>query len=266
MILSFYKKRKTTVFPLLFDSPYFSLYSYPLCMGLAWGFGYFYTQYIFEKYEKDPSPLIYLFLGIFITSFAGAKLFFLWFSSGAKFYQYLYANYFWMGGGFVFYGGLIFGLIFYFLYSHVFKKFDLKNSALLLPGLILGHAIGRIGCFLAGCCYGTRSHVAWAVEFNGELRHPVQMYEALALFFLGTIILLQLKYKKSNSIIVSTYLISYSMIRFILEFFRGDDIRGILVGVLSSSQFISIGIFLLGIITFFLLRKGETQQSLLTTP
>ena len=252
--------------PLLFDSAFFTLYSYPLFMGLAWGFGYFYSLAIFEKYNKEIKPLLFLFLGLFLSSFLGAKLFFLWFSSGPKIYQYLYANYFWLGGGFVFYGGLIFGLIYYFIYTLVLKKFDFKNSALLLPGLCLGHAIGRVGCFLAGCCYGIKSEIPWAVKMNGEYRHPVQIYETFALIAIAMIILQMLKKEMRIQKIIGTYLVSYSCIRYILEFFRGDVIRGIIINNFSSSQLVSIGIFLLGIITFFLVRKDEIPASHLTKP
>jgi phosphatidylglycerol:prolipoprotein diacylglycerol transferase len=232
------------MFPLLFDSPYFTLYAYPLFMGLAWGFGYFYTQYIFDKENLNSKPLLILFLGLFFSSFLGAKLFFLWFSSGHKIYQYLYANYFWLGGGFVFYGGLIFGLAYYIYYSLVLKRFDFGKSYLLLPGLVFGHAIGRIGCVLAGCCFGSLSDLPWAIKINNELRHPVQIYEASALVAIGLIITLFIKKKKSNIFITTFYLVTYSAIRFILEFFRGDTIRGVSAYSLSNSQLISVVIIL----------------------
>ncbi len=219
-------------------------------MGLAWGFGYFFTKTLFEKHQQVVNSLPILFLGLFISSFIGAKVFFLWFSSGPKLYQYLYANYFWLGGGFVFYGGLIFGLIYYFTYSLLLKKFDFSNSHLLLPGLIFGHAIGRVGCLLTGCCFGSLTDVPWAVSMSGELRHPVQAYEAILLFIIGVIILKMINLKKKNLLIISTYLISYSIVRFLLEYLRGDEVRGIFLNHLSTSQIVSI--FLLGIGFLFL--------------
>jgi phosphatidylglycerol:prolipoprotein diacylglycerol transferase len=119
-------------------------------MGLAWGFGYFFTIDLLEKYQVPKKGFSLLYLGIFLFSWIGAKLFFLVFSSGPKIYQYIYANYFWLGGGFVFYGGLVFGLIYFFLYTLLLKKFSIKYSKFLIPGLVFGHAIGRVGCFLAG--------------------------------------------------------------------------------------------------------------------
>lgn len=208
-------------------------------MGLAWGVGYFLSLNLFEKYNLDLNSLKQLALGVFITSWIGAKVFFLWFSSGPKLYQYIYANYFWLGGGFVFYGGLVFGLLFFILWSLVLKKFDHKNAALLLPGVCFGHAIGRIGCFLAGCCYGNKSNSFFTVMIQNENRIPVQLYEAIGLFFIGSFLLKNLK-KFSNSNLISIYFISYSILRFILEYYRGDEIRGIYEFGLSSSQIVSL--------------------------
>lgn len=217
-------------------------------MGLAWGVGYYITQFLFHKYKEDSSQLFKLFFGVFIFSWIGAKVFFLLFSSQHKIYQYLYANYFWLGGGFVFYGGLIFGLVFYLIYSLWFKKFNFQKSYLLVPGIIIGHAIGRLGCFLTGCCYGSQCDLFWSVKSDGEYRHPVQLYESIALFCLGYFSLKWIKGKKTNHYIVTNYLLIYSIIRFILEFFRGDEIRGVYWLSLSTSQFISFGLFLVALI------------------
>ncbi len=212
-------------------------------MGLAWGIGYYLSKFLFEKYKEDSSNLLKLYAGVFVSAWIGAKVFFLIFSSQHKVYQYLYADYFWLGGGFVFYGGLIFGLIFYLIYSVWLKKFKFEKSYLLIPGLIFGHAVGRMGCFLTGCCYGNQCDLPWAVKMDGVFRHPVQLYEAFALFGLGYLSLRWIARQKTNLYIVTQYLIIYSMLRFVLEFFRGDEVRGVFFLSLSTSQFISIGLF-----------------------
>jgi phosphatidylglycerol:prolipoprotein diacylglycerol transferase len=217
-------------------------------MGLAWGVAYYLTKFLLEKYKVNSAGLIRLYTGVFAFSWLGAKIFYLIFSSQHKIYQYLYADYFWLGGGFVFYGGLIFGLIFYLVYSFWLKKFDFQQSYLLLPGLIFGHAIGRVGCFLTGCCYGSQCDLPWAVQMAGEFRHPVQLYEAFALFILGTFSLKWIERKKSSLHIITDYLMIYSALRFILEFFRGDEIRGVFWQSLSTSQLISLALFLLALI------------------
>ena len=224
-------------------------------MGLAWGIGYYLTKHLFQKYKEDESPLLKLFAGLFFFGWIGAKVFFLIFSAPNKFQQYLYADYFWLGGGFVFYGGLIFGILFYLFYTLILKKFKFEKSYLLIPGLAFGHGVGRIGCLLTGCCYGSQCDLPWAISRNGNFVHPVQLYEACALFALVFLTLNWIKTKQKNLKIITNYLLIYSLIRFVLEFFRGDEVRGVLWLSLSTSQWISVGfIIVIGIIK--LITKG----------
>lgn len=242
--------------PVLFKSSFFTLYSYPLFMGLSWGIAFYLTRYLFEKNQVETKGLNTLFIGVFISAWIGAKAFFLLFSSQNKIYQYLYADYFWLGGGFVFYGGLIFGLLFYLLYSFYLQKFDFRRTYLLAPGLIFGHAIGRVGCFLTGCCYGSQCDLPWKILLDGVYRHPVQLYEALGLFVLGFLSLRWIGHKEAHRNVIINYLLYYSAIRFTVEFFRGDEVRGIYWLSLSTSQFISITLFAIAL--FFKVKRRKS--------
>ncbi|MBR2658994.1 prolipoprotein diacylglyceryl transferase [Candidatus Saccharibacteria bacterium] len=155
-------------------------------------------------------------------------------------------------GGQVFYGGLIGGLIAGYIYLKKTKKDVALYAYIAAPSIPLFHAFGRIGCFLGGCCYG----VEWEhgityhndpIEIaNGTPRLPIQLIEAGCNFALfGVLYYLQRKGKCKNSLIF-IYLAAYSIIRFIDEFFRGDAYRGF-IGPLSTSQFISILIFIFAI-------------------
>ena len=239
------------MYPILFSSDFFTLYSYPLFMGLAWGVGYFLTISQFEKASISTKQLLPLFIGIFISAWIGAKVFFLVVTPAHLAEKYLFANYFWLGGGFVFYGGLIFGLTYFLIFSLWLKKFDFKKSYLLVPGLVFGHAIGRIGCFLAGCCYGSQCDLPWSMTIEGVHRHPVQLYETIYLLAFGIFILRSSKKVQLQSSIASIYLIYYSLGRFILEYFRGDDIRGVFWLNLSTSQYISVFLLLIGLVWHF---------------
>jgi len=155
-------------------------------------------------------------------------------------------------GGFVFYGGLIGGAIGLFLTLKIKKQPILKTVNIYAVVLTLGHAFGRIGCFMAGCCYG--------MEYNGFLSFtyksamdlstpigvpllPIQLIEAFALFALFAILLVAyLKMAKHRNMVCLIYAFGYSIIRFTLEFFRGDKERGLFLN-LSTSQWISILIF-----------------------
>ncbi len=155
-------------------------------------------------------------------------------------------------GGFVFYGGLMGGII-AFLIALKVKKVNLMDYAnifvLVLP---LGHAFGRVGCFVAGCCYGVEYHGIFSYTYSSALDVstplgipllPVQLIEAISLFALFSVMLLVYLLPKHRNKVCYVYLFVYSMLRFVLEFFRGDLERGLLFK-LSTSQWVSIAVIL----------------------
>ncbi len=168
-------------------------------------------------------------------------------------------------GGSVFYGGLIGGTLAGIIYAKK-KKLNLgAYSDMVAPAVPLLHTFGRIGCFLGGCCYGveaafgftyTRSLVEAA---NGVSRFPIQLVEAafnLVLFFILWALLRKNLLKDRLFLL---YLLLYSVGRFILEFWRGDEYRGFVFGALSTSQFISILIFVTAAVLFIL--KSRTKPA-----
>lgn len=151
-------------------------------------------------------------------------------------------------GGFVFYGGLIGGILGIYIYTRKYKLptidyFD--TAASVVP---LGHAFGRVGCFFAGCCYGmpysgrfsvTYTTTAGMTPLNTPL-FPVQLLEAsLLLITFGILFTVTLKYPQKRGLPTILYTLIYSVIRFVLEFFRGDKERGG-IGFLSTSQIVSL--------------------------
>ncbi len=142
--------------------------------------------------------------------------------------------------GFVFYGGLIGGAaaVIWYLHDERQKVSDFIN--IVMPAIPLAQAFGRIGCFFAGCCYGD-------VCITADTILPVQLVESACNFAIFGIMLLLLNKKQKRPMGLALYLMMYSVVRFILEFFREDTIRGN-VGVLSTSQFIGIFLFVLGVL------------------
>lgn len=224
--------------PVLFKIGPYPIFTYPLFIGMAWGIGYRISRGEAIKNNISSSLFHKFVIGIFLSAWLGAKIFFIIFSSPISREKLLVEVNFWMGGGFVFYGGLLGALIFAFIFFKQTKKFSTKMRDSFLLALCIGHGVGRIGCFLTGCCYGERT----LLYKNFHLyRHPVQLYEAICLFILYFI----LKNRVKNQVL-AIYLISYGIIRFLLEFLRGDTIRGIYYG-LSTSQWVSVVLFFLGI-------------------
>lgn len=168
-------------------------------------------------------------------------------------------------GGMVYYGGFLgacVGLLVYTKFSKCIERglaFDL--FAVSIP---LFHVFGRIGCFLSGCCYGMESSFGFVVhgntlipELNDVRRLPVPLFEAacnLAIFF---VLFRMFVKEKEKGKLIFYYMLIYPVVRFTLEFFRGDAIRGFLFG-LSTSQWISIGLFAVAVWKLFLTKnKGK---------
>lgn len=156
--------------------------------------------------------------------------------------------------GFVIYGALIGGFVGIWLYCRRWKLNLLSYLDLALPSVALAQGFGRIGCLLAGCCYGMETDSALCIIFresayapNGIPLIPTQIISSVLDFaHFAVLIWFAKKWKKEEGQVAGLYFVLYSAGRFILEFFRGDLERGN-VGALSTSQFISIFTFAAGI-------------------
>lgn len=163
--------------------------------------------------------------------------------------------------GLVFYGGLIGGVIGALVAIHT-NNYDFHSFAYAaIPCIPLGHVFGRIGCLFAGCCYGQQYNGLFAVHSafveSSILLFPIQVVEAMLNLILFMILVIYAKKHQDGVIILSLYLLLYSIIRFILEFFRGDIVRGLYQG-LSTSQWISC-LLLVSSVLLWLYRSKKTQ-------
>lgn len=165
--------------------------------------------------------------------------------------------------GFVVYGGIIGGIFSGWLFTRHSKLDFLKAFDLTMPSIALAQGIGRIGCFLAGCCYGKETDAWYGMTFRHSVYEnmrevkviPTQLLSSAGDFLMFALLLLLAKNKKRDGIVAAGYLIMYGVGRFLIEFLR-DDPRGDVLG-LSTSQFISIPIVVAGaaFMAFCSLRK-----------
>ena len=173
-------------------------------------------------------------------------------------------------GGFVFYGGVIGGMLGLFIYCKQFKYSFWDYADLFAVVLPLGHALGRVGCFAAGCCYGVEYHGPLSYTYTGIHSNdttpigvpllPVQLIESALLVLLFVFLLIVfLRHPRSHQLLAALYVLSYSVIRFTLEFFRGDVVRGLFLG-LSTSQWISLAAALITVIWILLRHKRVKAQ------
>lgn len=164
--------------------------------------------------------------------------------------------------GFVFYGGLIGGALGLFIFTKAFRAPVLQYFDLFAAGAALGHAFGRIGCLFSGCCYGLPTSGGFYVIYRhaidpnvplGVPLLPIQLIESFCLVAIYIVSEIAFYRGKRAGISAAVYALSYATARFILEFFRGDPVRGVWGG-LSTSQYISLAIVLFCCALLFYLR------------
>jgi len=158
--------------------------------------------------------------------------------------------------GFVWYGGVIGAFLFLTIYAGI-KKIPLKNIMdLMTPFALLFDAIARFGCLFAGCCYGKAA--AWGIKMHGIIRFPSPLFETILCLIILTQIFIWKPERKRPGILLPLYLVAYSIGRFFLEFFRGDESRGAFL-MLSTSQWIAMLILLALAIGYIVMRKKRIQ-------
>jgi len=175
-------------------------------------------------------------------------------------------------GGLVFHGGVILALIVAFFYIRRHRMPWRLTLDALAVGLPLGQFFGRVGCFMAGCCWGSPADLPWAVVFSNPdtlcpLRdplHPAQLYEAfLALGVFGFLYWFR-THKRFDGQMILTYFCLAGLVRFVVEFFRSPlDYRGpVLFGWMPMTQFLALGLFLVagGLLLFWSVRARPRTQ------
>ncbi len=159
-----------------------------------------------------------------------------------------------LSSGFVVYGGIIVGILTGFIYCKIKGKFFRTYFDLVMPSISIAQGFGRLGCFFAGCCYGKETDSWCGITFtdsafapNGVSLIPTQLISSAGNFLIAGALILIARKQRKPGLIAGLYLVFYGVGRFLVEMLRGDIERGN-VGILSTSQFISIFIILIGII------------------
>jgi phosphatidylglycerol:prolipoprotein diacylglycerol transferase len=228
--------------------------TYGLCIALGCVLALVLALYNCKYSNLNKFDLIECAAFIFIGAVVGAKLLYVivdydslvhLFGKHGFNYETIILS---LQGGFVFYGGFIGGLITVIIYAKVQKKSVWLYFMTIAPSVPLAHAFGRIGCFMAGCCYGIPSE-KYGIAFtdslgapNGVKLFPVQLLEAALLLILAAVAQMYYIKSKHRHCVVYIYLFAYAVIRMITEQFRYDNSeRGIYLG-LSTSTWISLAI------------------------
>lgn len=261
------------MFPQLFHFGHFALPTYGLLVALGVLTGLFVTAKLAPSQGINPDDAWNLGVLVVLAAIVGAKL--LLVINDFSFYMAHPGEIFSLAmvqAGGVFYGGVIAALVTAAYYMRKHHMPALRTSDTFAPGLALGHSIGRLGCFAAGCCFGKPTNHWWGVTFTNPLAHsisstplnvpiePTQLFESaieLANFF---ILWALLRHKKFEGQVIGAYLFLYGVARFFIEFIRDDPDRGSMFnGALTGTQFISILLVIAGGI-LWLRRKAPQPQ------
>jgi phosphatidylglycerol:prolipoprotein diacylglycerol transferase len=251
--------------PILFEIRGFPIYTYGLLLAVAYLLGLQFALVRARARGLDANRIMDLGIWIIVSALVGAKVMLLVVERDKVSMEPAELLNLFRSAG-VFYGGLIAAVVVALWYLRRHRMPMWAVTDVFAPGIALGHVVGRLGCLLAGCCFGRPTSVPWAITFNDPLAaqnagtplgiplHPTQLYEAGAeLLILGVLLLLERRGRPFPGRTFWTYMLLYGISRFIVEFYRGDP-RGV-VGAFSTSQFVSLLIVPLSIVMLIALRR-----------
>lgn len=251
--------------PILFEVGGFTVYTYGVLLAAAYLLGLQFALVRARRRGLDPSRVMDLGILVIVAALVGAKLLLLFVDFDV--YRERPGELLTLvrSAG-VFYGGLILAVVaaLWYLRRHRMPMWTVTD--VFAPGIALGHVVGRMGCFFAGCCFGRQTDLPWAITFRhpaaaenvgtplGIPLHPTQLYEAGAeLAILGLLLLFERRGRAFPGRTFWSYLLLYGVSRFVIEFYRGDS-RG-MVGLFSTSQFVSLLVVPLSLIMLYVLSR-----------
>ena len=226
-----------------------------------------------RREKLDPEVILDMAFWIFFIGLAGARLFYCIQYWGKGIDSLLDVVQYWKGG-IVFYGGILGGVLAFFVYRH-FRPFPLRPYLdVMAPPIMVGTLFGRLGCFLNGCCYGDVCSLPWAVSFpkpsppwdrqfmlglippeatHSLPLHPTQIYSAIDALVILILLSAYYPLRRRDGEVMGLLMITYPITRFLIEYLRNDE--GDFFGGFTISQNISIVLFLCGLAYWFWLSR-----------
>lgn len=246
--------------PVLFHVGSFSIYTYGVLVAFGVMLGLWYARRQAPRAGLDPDLVWNLGIYMVLTALVVAKLWLV-----LLYLPYYLSNpreIFSIGivqSGGTFYGGVLGGIAMVAIYAWRKRSSVLPLLDTYATGLPLGHAIGRLGCFMAGCCYGKPTNVPWGVTFLdpvaarlvgtpvGIRLHPTELYESFAELCNFALLVVLSRRQRFKGQLAGTYLLLYGFERGVIEFFRGDPDRTMLFhNAFSIMQVVSVAFILTG--------------------
>jgi phosphatidylglycerol:prolipoprotein diacylglycerol transferase len=252
--------------PILFDFDGLTIYAYGVLLAAAYLLGLQFALRRARARGLDGQRVMDLGIWIIISALVGAKLL-LFIVDFRRYTENPRELLELLRSGGVFYGGLIAAVVVALVYLRRHKLPLWTTTDVFAPGIALGHIVGRLGCLMAGCCFGRPTSVPWAITFRdpaaminvgsplGVPLHPTQLYEAGAeALILAFLLVFERRGRPFPGRTFWTYMLLYGISRFFIEFYRGDS-RGLVFAVLSTSQFVSVILVPLSIVMLVVLSR-----------
>ncbi len=258
------------MFPKLFDLGPVTIHTYGLLLATAFLVSTALLARLLEREGVARARAWDLGFVVIVSALLGAKLLMVatnWSYYSSDFSRLLSLE-FWQAGG-AFFGGLLGALLGSYLYVRRVPGLSFWTVAdAAAPAIALGQTIGRLGCFAAGCDYGSPANVPWAVTFSSDYAHrnvgiplnvplhPVQLYEAAGALVLFFLLLRVHGRRRFRGQVIGLYFVGYGVLRFVNEYFRGDRVPGFGIdGLVSVHQLISLLLALAGISIYLAFRS-----------
>ena len=262
------------MFPKLLTIHSFVLPTYGLLVATGFVAGLAIALGLSQRAGLEREKIYNLGIYLVLAGMVGSKLFLL----------YQDRDYYWnnpkeifslstLQSGGVFYGGLLTAIAVAVWYARKGHIPFLKMADAFAPGIALGHAFGRLGCFAAGCCWGNPTSLPWGVTFSdpysheivgvplGTPLHPTQLYESAAEALIFVFLYLRYRHKRFDGQILGWYLLLYPTARFFVEFLRSHEGEAFFWGnTISDAQAISV--LLVGFAVWLLWINPSRRQAL----
>ncbi|MGH9481388.1 MAG: prolipoprotein diacylglyceryl transferase [Terriglobales bacterium] len=249
------------MFPVLLNLGGFTLHTYGLLVAAGFLVGIYAARHFARHFGLDPERIFNLAIYLALAAIVGAKLFLV--LQDWRYYARdpgsLFSAGFLQSAG-IFYGGVIGALLVLTLYVRRQKLRWLAVGDAIAPGVAIGHSIGRLGCFAAGCCYGRPAHGFWGITFHnayanatvgvplGVPLYPTQLMESAAEAVIFIVLWRLARRRAFEGQITAAYLLSYGVVRFLVDFLRAYEPQAMLFhGLLTDAQLTSLGMIALAI-------------------
>lgn len=250
------------MFPVIFQFGDFTVHTYGFFVAVGVLAAILFARYEAGRVGVDPDRIVDLCFYLVIAAILGSRLFFVVLNLDYFLAAPLDIFKIW-SGGLVFYGGFIAAFATALALIRAYRLPLGKTADIAALALPLGHFLGRLGCFSAGCCYGETCELPWAVSFAHPESlaplhtplHPTQLYSAAANLFIFLVLFAFRKRQRFAGQLLLFYLVLYGVLRSIIEIFRGDDRGAHIFNIFSVSQVLGLSVAFFSIVALVMIRR-----------